>query len=134
MEQTCKDYTKTEHYRPGEPKITKRLVENGIQQEQHMHNTKMKMVIRNNKVIYIEMGGGSAGTIRITVLALVLYGKRSAHANHIDPELNQACREINGCLSIVPLGYIRLLRRANVDSHRGHHFTVSTPCTTLLVG
>ena len=72
------------------------------------HNTKMKVVTRNNllKKLANSRWGTNARTIRTTALALCYstaeyaaqVWERSAYAQLLNPELNQACRAITGCL------------------------------------
>ena len=74
----------------------------------HIHNTKMKVATRNNlqKKITISRWGTNARTIRTTALALCYstaeyaapVWERSAYAHLLNPELNQICRAITGCL------------------------------------
>ena len=73
-----------------------------------IHNTKMKVATRNNllKKLTNSMWGTNVRTIRTTALAqcystaeyAVQVWERSAHAHLLNPELNQACRAITGCL------------------------------------
>ena len=74
----------------------------------HIHNTKMKMATRSNllKKLANSRWGTNARTIRTTSLALcystaeyaALVWERPAHAHLLNPELNQACQAITGCL------------------------------------
>ena len=74
----------------------------------HIHNTKMKVPTRNNLLNKLanSMWGTNARTIRTTALALCYstaeyaapVWERSAYAHLLNPELNQACRAITGCL------------------------------------
>ena len=74
----------------------------------HIHNTKMKVATRNNllKKLANSRWGTNARTIRTTALALCYstdeyaapVWERSAYAHLLNPELNQACRAITGCL------------------------------------
>ena len=74
----------------------------------HIHNTKMKVATRNNllKKLSNSRWGTNARTIRTTALALCYstaeyaapVSERSAYAHLLNPELNQACRAITGCL------------------------------------
>ena len=76
--------------------------------KKHIHNTKMKMVTRNNllKKLSNSKWGCNARTIRTTALALSYSAAeyacpvwaRSPHASKLDPELNDACRSITRCL------------------------------------
>ena len=60
-----------------------------------IHNTKMKVATRNNLLMKLANSrwGTNARTIRTTALALA-----STYAHLQNPELNQACRAITGCL------------------------------------
>ena len=74
----------------------------------HIHNTKMKVVTRNNLLNKLSNSkwGCNASTIRTPALALSYPAAefacpiwaRSTHASKLDPELNDACRSITGCL------------------------------------
>ena len=76
----------------------------------HIHNTKMKVATQNNplKKLANSRWGTNARTIRTTALALCYstaeyaapVWERSAYAHLLllNPELNQACRAITGCL------------------------------------
>ena len=74
----------------------------------HIHNTKMKVATRNNllKKLANSRWGTNARTIRTTALALCYstaeyatpVWERLAYAHLLNPELNQACRAITGCL------------------------------------
>ena len=76
--------------------------------KQRIHNTKMKVTIRNNllKKLSNSKWGCNASTIRTTALALSYSAAeyacpvwiRSLHASKLDPDLNDACRSITGCL------------------------------------
>ena len=76
--------------------------------KKHIHNTKMKVDTRNNllKRLSKSKWGCNASTIRITALALSYSATpyacpvwaRSSHASKLDPELNDTCRSITGCL------------------------------------
>ena len=79
-----------------------------INYKQHMHNTKMKVATRNNllKELSNSKWGCNSSTIRTTALALFYstaeyacpVWARSPHASKLDPEQNDACRSITGCL------------------------------------
>ena len=85
----------------------------------HIHNTKMKMTTRNNllKKLANSRWGTNARTIRTTDLALCYstteyaapVWERSAHAHLLNPELNQACRAITGCLKPTNIENLYLL-------------------------
>ena len=74
----------------------------------HIRNRKMKVATRNNLLTKLATSkwGANPRTIRTTSLALSYYTAeyaapvwaRSAHAKNLDPELNQACRSVTGCL------------------------------------
>ena len=74
----------------------------------HIHNTKMEVATRNNllKKLGNSRWGTNARTIITTALALCYsiaeyaapVWERSAYAHLLNPELNQACRAITGCL------------------------------------
>ena len=74
----------------------------------HIHNTKMKVATRNNllKKLANSRWETNARTIRTTAIALCYstaeyaapVWERSAYAHLLNPELNQACRAITGCL------------------------------------
>ena len=76
--------------------------------KQHIQNTKMKVVTRNNllKKLANSKWRTNASTIRTTALALfysiVEYAApvsaRFTYADILDSELNKACRAITGCL------------------------------------
>ena len=76
--------------------------------KQHIHNTKMKVTTQNNllKKLSNSKWGYNASTIRTTALALSYSAAEyacplwatSPHASKLDPELNDACRSITGCL------------------------------------
>ena len=76
--------------------------------KQRIYNTKMKMATRNNllKKLSNSKWGCNANTIRTTTLALSYIADeyacpvwaRSPYASKLDPELNDACRSITGCL------------------------------------
>ena len=85
----------------------------------HIHNTKMKVATRNNllKKWSNSKWDCNARTIRTTALALSYtaaeYGcrvwARSPHASKLDPELNDACRSITGCLRPINVEELYLL-------------------------
>ena len=74
----------------------------------HVHNNKMKVETRNNpqKKLANSRWGTNARILRTTALALgystaeyaAPVWERSAYAHLLNPELNRACRAINGCL------------------------------------
>ena len=85
----------------------------------HIHNTKMKVATRNNllKKLANSRWGTNARTIRTTAIALcystaecaVPVWERSAYAHLLNPELNQACRAITGCLKPINVENLYLL-------------------------
>ena len=76
--------------------------------KKHIDNAKMNVAIRNNllKKLSNSKWGCNASTIRTTALALSYSASeyafsvwaRSPHASKLDPELNDACISITGCL------------------------------------
>ena len=75
---------------------------------QHIHNTKMKVKMRNNLLRKLSNSkwGANANTVGTTALALC-YSEaeyvapvwaRSPHAQKLTTELNSACRAVRGCL------------------------------------
>ena len=76
--------------------------------KQHIHNTKMKVAMRNNllKKLSNSKWGCNANNIRTIALALSYSATeyactvwaRCPHASKLDPEWNNACRSIIGCL------------------------------------
>ena len=80
----------------------------GVTLDRTLSYTKIKVASRNNllKKLSNSKWGCNASTIRTTALALS-YSEadyacpdwaRSPHASKLDPELNDACRSITGCL------------------------------------
>ena len=73
-----------------------------------IHNTKMKVVTRNNllKKLSNSKWGANPSTIRTTALALCYsvaeykapVWARSSHAQKLNPELNSTYRAVTGCL------------------------------------
>ena len=74
-----------------------------------MHNTKMKVVTRKNLLRKLSNSkwGANASTIRTTALALCYFvaeyaapvvWARSFHTQKLNPELNNACRAVTGCM------------------------------------
>ena len=90
------------------PKYLGVTLDRTLSYKTHMHNTKMKVATRNNllKKLANSRWGTNARTIRTTALALCYstaeyaapVWERSAYAYLLNPELNQACRAITGCL------------------------------------
>ena len=90
------------------PKYLGVTLDRTLSYKTHIHNTKMKVATRNNllKKLANSRWGTNARTIRTTALALCYSAaeyaapvwERSAYAHLLNPELNQACRAITGCL------------------------------------
>ena len=90
------------------PKYLGVTLDRTLSYKKHIHNTKMKVATRNNllKKLSNSKWGCNASTIRTTALALSYSAAeyacpvwaRSPHASKLDPELNDACRSITGCL------------------------------------
>ena len=90
------------------PKYLGVTLDRTLSYKTHIHNTKMKVATRNNllKKLANSRWGTNARTIRTTALALCYstaeyaapVWERSAYAHLLNPELNQACRAITGCL------------------------------------
>ena len=90
------------------PKYLGVTLDRTLSYKTHIHNTKMKVDTRNNllKKLANSRWGTNARTIRTTALALCYstaeyaapVWERSAYAHLLNPELNQACRAITGCL------------------------------------
>ena len=90
------------------PKYLGVALDRTLSYKNHIHNTKMKVVTRNNllKKLSNSKWGFNASTIRTTALELSYSAAeyawpvwaRSPHASKLDPELNDACRSIIGCL------------------------------------
>ena len=90
------------------PKYLGVTLDRTLSYKTHIHNTKMKVATRNNllKKLANSKWGTNARTIRTTALALCYstaeyaapVWERSAYAHLLNPELNQACRAITGCL------------------------------------
>ena len=90
------------------PKYLGVTLDRTLSYKTHIHNTKMKVATRNNllKKLANSRWGTNARTIRTTAVALCYstaeyaapVWERSAYAHLLNPELNQACRAITGCL------------------------------------
>ena len=90
------------------PKYLGVTLDRTLSYKTHIHNTKMKVATRNNILMKLANSrwGTNARTIRTTALALCYstaeyaapVWERSAYAHLLNPELNQACRAITGCL------------------------------------
>ena len=89
------------------PKYLGVTLDRTLSYKQHIHNTKMKVAIRNNLIRKLSSfkWGTNASTIKTTALALnysvaeyaAPVWARSSHAYKLDSELNSACRAITGC-------------------------------------
>ena len=103
------------------PKYLGVTLDRTLSYKTHIHNTKMKVATRNNllKKLANSRWGTNARTIRTTALALcystaeyaALVWERSAYAHLLNPELNQACRAITGCLRPTNVENLYLLAR-----------------------
>ena len=90
------------------PKYLGVTLDRTLSYKTHIHNTKTKVATRNNllKKLANSRWGRNARPIRTTALALCYstaeYAapawESSAYAHLLNPELNQACRAITGCL------------------------------------
>ena len=90
------------------PKYLGVTMDRTLSYKTHIHNIKMKVATRYNLLNKLANSrwGTNARTIRTTALALYYstdeyatpVWERSAHAHLLNPELNQACRTITGCL------------------------------------
>ena len=90
------------------PKYIGVTLDRTLSYKQHIHNTKMRVATRNNllKKLSNSKWGCNASNIRTTALALSYSAAdyacpvwaRSPHASKLDPELNDECRSITGCL------------------------------------
>ena len=101
------------------PKYLGIILDRTLSYKTHIHNTKMKVATRNNllKKLANPRWGTNARTIRTTALALCYstaeyaapVWERSAYAHLLNPELNQACRAITGCLKPTNVDKLYLL-------------------------
>ena len=90
------------------PKYLGVTLDRTLSYKTHIHNIKMKVATRNNllKKLANSRWGTNARTIRTTALALCYstaeyaapVWERSSYVHLLNPELNQACRAITGCL------------------------------------
>ena len=88
------------------PKYLGVTLDRTLSYKTHIHNTKMKVATRNNllKKLANSRWGTNARTIRTLALCYSTaeyeapVWERSAYAHLLNPELNQACRAITGCL------------------------------------
>ena len=101
------------------PKYLGVTLDRTLSYKTHIHNTKMKVATRNNllKKLANSRWGTNARTIRTTAIALCYstaeyaapVWERSAYAQLLNPELNQACRAITGCLRPINVENLYLL-------------------------
>ena len=101
------------------PKYLGVTLDRTLSYKTHIHNTKMKVATRNIllKKLANSRWGTNARTIRTTAFALcystAAYAapvwERSAYAHLLNPDLNQACRAITGCLKPTNVGNLYLL-------------------------
>ena len=104
------------------PKYLGVTLDRTLSYKKHIHNTKMKVVTRNNRRNKLSNSkwGCNASTIRTTALALSYSAAQyacpvlaiSPHASKLDPELNDSCRSITGCLT--PTSVEELYLRAGI--------------------
>ena len=90
------------------PKYLGVTLDRTLSYKTHIHNTNMKVATRNNllKKLANSRWETNARTIRTTVLAqcystaeyAVPVWEMSAHTHILNPELNQECQAITGCL------------------------------------
>ena len=90
------------------PKYLGVTLDRTLSYKTHIHNNKMKVATRNNllKKLANSRWGTNARTIRTTAIPLCYstaeyaapVWERSAYTHLLNPELNQACRAITGCL------------------------------------
>ena len=90
------------------PKYLGVTLDRTLSYKEHVHNTNMKVVTRNNRLRKLSNSkwGANASTIRTTALTLYYYvaeyaapgWARSSHAQKLNPEINSACRAVTGCL------------------------------------
>ena len=101
-------WNKTELGNTTHPKYLGVTLDRSLSYKQHIRNTKMKVATRNNLLTKLATSkwGANPSTIRTTALALSYstadyaapVWARSGHAKNLDPELNQACQVVTGCL------------------------------------
>ena len=101
-------WNKTELENTPHPKYLGVTLDRTLCYKQHIHNTKMKVVTRNNLLRKLSNSkwGANANTIRTTALALSYpvaeyaapVWTRSPHAQKLNTELTSACRAVTGCL------------------------------------
>ena len=97
-------WNKTELEHTTHPKYLGVTLDSSLSYKQHIRNTKMERVTRNNLLTKLATSkwGANASTIRTTALALsnsmaeyaAPVWARSAHAKNLDQQLNQACRSV----------------------------------------
>ena len=103
------------------PKYLGVTMDRTLSYKKHIHHTKMKVATRNNllKKSSNSKWGCNASTIRRTALAPSYSAAeyacpvwaKSPHASKLDPELNDACRSITGCLRPTNVEELYLLAR-----------------------
>ena len=94
-------------------------LDRSLSYKQHIRNKKMKVATRNSLLTKLSTSkwGTNPSTIQTTALSLSYstaeyeapVWARSAHANNLDPELNQACRSVTGCLKTTNVEDLYLL-------------------------
>ena len=101
------------------PKYLGVTLDRTLSYKTHIHTTKMKVATRNHllKKLAKSRWGTNAMTIRTTALALCYstaeyaapVWERLAYAHLLNPELNQSCRAIPGCLKLTNVDNLYLL-------------------------
>ena len=101
------------------PKYLGVTLDRTLSYKEHIHNTKMKVATRNNLLRKLSNSkwGANASTIRTTALALCYsvaeypapVWARSSHAQKQNPELNNVCRVVTGCLKLTNVEDLYLL-------------------------
>ena len=148
-------WNKTELENTTHPKYLGVTLDRSLSYKQHIRNTKMKVATRNNLLTKLATSKWGANPSPIRITALLSYSTaeyaapvwaRSTHAKNLDPELNQACREMSQ-----PSAHRVYLQQSTKEKvevlHRRHHMslckstrnhgthvTVLPTRTSLLVG
>ena len=101
-------WNKTELENTTHPKHLDVTLDRSLSNKQHIRNTKMNVATRNNLLTKLATSkwGANPSTFQTIALALsdfaaeyaTIVWARSAYAKNLDPELNQACRSVTGCL------------------------------------
>ena len=101
-------WNKTELENTTHPKYLGVTLDSSLSYKQHIQNTKMGVATRNNLLTKLATSrlGANPSTIRTTAFALSYstaeyaapVWARSPHAKNLDPELNQACQSVTGCI------------------------------------